>query len=84
MKSSKNPFEAAPDVDERTLVCQIGDLLVAIVVAKTEEGKQLEIGSVYEVVGRFAYGWNLRLVQGLGASEVRVLNTKVFDFFKRP
>ena len=79
--STKNPFEDVPPVDEGTLVCKLGDRLVVVKGATTEEGEPIEFGSVYEVRGRIGYGWNLALVSGCGARTVRVLNSTLLSIF---
>ena len=77
----QNPFDDVPPVDESTLVCKIGDRLVVTKRAATEEGDPIEVGSVYEVRSRIAYGWNLMLVSGSGAREVRALNSTLLSRF---
>jgi hypothetical protein len=81
MSDNENPFDKIPPVDETELVTRIGERLKVRVPKATEEGEPIQVGAIYEVVDRFAYAWQLRLVQGDGAKEVRVLNSTIDSFF---
>jgi hypothetical protein len=77
-----NPFTRVPPVDPSELVCQIGDHLVVIASAITEEGQDVCIGSTYQVIERVGYAWKLSLVQGGGASDLRILNSRMLSLFR--
>ena len=72
-----NPFLTMPPVDEASLLCKIGDRLTVRQAALTQEGEELQVGSVYEVEDRVQYAWILRLVHGSGADHLRILNSKM-------
>ncbi len=78
-----NPFKKIPQVNEGELVCKLGDRLVVRAAATTEEGEEVKIGALYEVVGRVGYGWDLRQVQGGGAPVLRILNSRLLSLFDR-
>ena len=77
-----NPFQAVPRVDEVSLVCKIGDQLVVHQATLTEEGERVEVGSLYEVEERVQHAWILRLVQGPGATQLRILNSKLMSILR--
>lgn len=83
MSHVSNPFDGIPPVDESSLHFRIGETLSAKVSAQTDEGDDIHVGAVYEVVNRKGYGWDLDLVKGSGASRVRVLNSRALHYFKK-
>ena len=83
MAQASNPFDRVPPIDESSLHCRIGERLIAKIGASTEEGDEIQVGAVYEVVDRKAYGWDLDLIDGGGAARVRVLNSRVLHYFRK-
>ncbi|MEQ1902498.1 MAG: hypothetical protein ABL866_17415 [Devosia sp.] len=77
MASDANPLSRIPPVDERKLVCKIGDRFAVRRSGKTYEGDPIVEGSIYEVFNRKGYGWDLKLVAGEGASQLRIINSKI-------
>jgi len=82
MTRGHNPWTNIPPVDESKLVCKIGDVVEVRTADHTEDGEEIRLGSTYKVVGRVAYGWDLDLIEGPGASRVRVLNSSLLSFFE--
>lgn len=82
----KDPWEGKiiPEVDEATLVCRVGDRLIVRLTDATRGavGTTVIEGSIYEVIGRVYYGWDLRLEHGDGPPEVRVLNSQLLSYFQ--
>lgn len=82
MTMSKNPLDDVPEVDPATLVCEVGDTLVAVRRAPMNHPRDLTEGDTYRVVGRVYYGWDLQLISGDGPPEVRMLNSQILDYFR--
>lgn len=82
MARRENQLDRIPPVNELTLHCRVGESLVAKLAAQTEEGEQIHVGAVYEVVGRKGYGWDLKLLYGTGAADVRLLNSRILEYFE--
>jgi hypothetical protein len=66
------------------LFCKVGDVVefkINVTTTSWDDGsEEIVAGARYEVVDLVGSGWNLRLLSGKGAKEVRLLNSDSYKY----